>query len=238
MKKTIVLLVMMACALPLFADEKKEEMKDTERLEAAATVMKEILGTPDKGIPRDLLNRAECVAVYPSVKKAAFIVGGSYGRGAITCRRGAAFTGGWSAPAMFALEGGSFGLQIGAQATDFVLLVMNDSGANSIMSSKVKLGADASAAAGPVGRDTSAETDVVMKAEILSYSRAQGLFAGVSLEGSTMRSDDGANKALYGRELSAKEIVREGKVKAPASATRLLAELSKASPKHVVKNKK
>ena len=136
---------------------------------------------------------------------------------------------------MFALEGGSFGLQIGGQETDFVLLVMNDSGANSIMSSKVKLGADASAAAGPVGRDTSAETDVVMKAEILSYSRAQGLFAGVSLEGSTMRADDGANKALYGRELTAKEIVRAGKVKAPPSAAGLLAELTKASPKHVSK---
>ena len=136
---------------------------------------------------------------------------------------------------MFALEGGSFGFQIGAQATDFVLLVMNESGAKSVLSSKVKLGADASAAAGPVGRDTSAETDIVMKAEILSYSRAQGLFAGVSLEGSTMRSDDGANKALYGRELSAKEIVREGKVKAPASAARLLAVLGKASPHHVKK---
>jgi lipid-binding SYLF domain-containing protein len=234
MKKNILLLVLMAaCALPVLADEKKEEMKDTERIEAAANVMKEILATPDKGIPKDLLNKADCVVIYPSVKKAAFIVGGSYGRGLVTCRRGAAFTGSWSAPAMFALEGGSFGFQIGAQETDFVLLVMNESGANSIMSSKVKLGADASAAAGPVGRDTSAETDVVMKAEILSYSRAQGLFAGVSLEGSTMRSDDGANKALYGKELSAKEIVREGKVKAPASAARLLAVLTRASPKHV-----
>jgi len=180
MKKNILLFVMMAaCTLPVVADEKKEEMKDTERIEAAANVMKEILATPDKGIPRDLLNKADCVVIYPSVKKAAFIVGGSYGRGVITCRRGQDFSGSWSAPAMFALEGGSFGFQIGAQATDFVLLVMNESGANSIMSSKVKLGADASAAAGPVGRDTSAETDVVMKAEILSYSRAQGLFAGV-----------------------------------------------------------
>lgn len=236
MKKNILLFVMMAaCALPVVADEKKEQMKDTERIEAAATVMREILGTPDKGIPKDLLNKADCVVIYPSVKKAAFIVGGSYGRGLVTCRRGAAFTGGWSAPAMFALEGASVGFQIGGQETDFVLLVMNESGANSIMSSKVKLGADASAAAGPVGRDTSAETDAVMKAEILSYSRAQGLFAGVSLEGSTMRSDDGANKALYGRELSAKEIVRAGKVKAPASAARLLALLTKASPHHVSK---
>ena len=236
MKKNILVLVMMVvCALPVFADEKKEEMKDTERIEAAATVMKEILGTPDKGIPRDLLNKADCVVIYPSVKKAAFIVGGSYGRGVITCRKGQTFSGSWSAPAMFALEGGSFGLQIGAQETDFVLLVMNESGANSVMSSKVKLGADASAAAGPVGRDTSAETDIVMKAEILSYSRAQGLFAGVSLEGSTMRSDDGANKALYGQELSAKDIVRLGKVKAPPSATQLLAVLTKASPRHVSK---
>jgi len=235
MKKTLLLLALTACALPMFADEKKEEMKDTERIEAAANVMKEILDTPDKGIPRDLLNKADCVVIYPSVKKAAFIVGGSYGRGVVTCRRGAAFGGAWSAPAMFALEGGSFGLQIGGQETDFVLLIMNESGARSILTSKVKLGADASAAAGPVGRDTSAETDVVMKAEILSYSRAQGLFAGVSLEGSTMRADDGANKALYGKELSAKEIVREGKVAPPSSAAHLLAILTHASPRHEAK---
>ena len=233
MKKTLLLLAMIACALPMFADEKKDEMKDTERIQAAANVLKEILDTPDKGIPKDLLNKADCVVIYPSVKKAAFIVGGSYGRGLVTCRRGASFMGGWSAPAMFALEGASVGFQIGGQETDFVLLVMNESGANSIMTSKVKLGADASAAAGPVGRDTSAETDVVMKAEILSYSRAQGLFAGISLEGSTMREDKDANKALYGKELSAKDIVREGKVKAPASAARLLAILTKASPRHV-----
>jgi lipid-binding SYLF domain-containing protein len=171
--------------------------------------------------------------VYPSVKKAAFIVGGSYGRGVVTCRSGKEFNGPWSAPAMFALEGGSFGFQIGAQATDFVLLIMNESGANSIMTSKVKLGADASAAAGPVGRNASAETDVVMKAEILSYSRAKGLFAGISLSGSTLRADDGANKTVYGKELTAKEIVREGKVRPPAAARRLLAILTKASPKHV-----
>ncbi|MFZ0479030.1 MAG: lipid-binding SYLF domain-containing protein [Terriglobales bacterium] len=233
MKKKAVLFVMLAaCALPLFAEDK--EMKETDRIEAAATVMKEILGMPE-GIPKDLLNKADCIVIYPSVKKAAFIVGGSYGRGLITCRKGPDFSGSWSAPAMFALEGGSFGFQIGAQATDFVLLVMNESGAKSVLSSKVKLGADASAAAGPKGRDTSAETDVVMKAEILSYSRAQGLFAGVSLEGSTMRSDDGGNKALYGKELSAKEIVREGKVPPPPSATRLLAILKRASPHHVVK---
>jgi SH3 domain-containing YSC84-like protein 1 len=229
--KLLLLVLVLASVAPVIAEDKQEKVDD--RITQSATVMKEILGMPDKGIPRDLLNRANCVIVYPSVKKAAFIVGGSYGRGLITCRRGADFSGHWSAPAMFALEGGSFGFQIGAQATDFVLLVMNESGAKSVLSSKVKLGADASAAAGPVGRDTSAETDVVLKAEILSYSRAQGLFAGVSLEGSTMRSDDGANKALYGRELSAKDIVRLGKVKPPASSARLLAVLDRASPHHV-----
>src|SRR3984885_2867627 len=229
--KLLLLVLVLASVAPVIAEDKQEKVDD--RITQSATVMKEILGMPDKGIPRDLLNRANCVIVYPSVKKAAFIVGGSYGRGLITCRRGADFSGHWGAPAMFALEGGSFGFQIGAQATDFVLLVMNESGARSVLSSKVKLGADASAAAGPVGRDTSAETDVVLKAEILSYSRAQGLFAGVSLEGSTMRSDDGANKALYGRELSAKDIVRLGKVKPPASSARLLAVLDRASPHHV-----
>jgi SH3 domain-containing YSC84-like protein 1 len=229
--KLLLLVLVLASVAPAIAVDKQEKVDD--RIAESATVLKEILGMPEKGIPRDLLNRANCVIVYPSVKKAAFIVGGSYGRGLITCRRGADFSGHWGAPAMFALEGGSFGFQIGAQATDFVLLVMNESGAKSVLSSKVKLGADASAAAGPVGRDTSAETDVVLKAEILSYSRAQGLFAGVSLEGSTMRSDDGANKTLYGRELSAREIVREGKVKAPAVSARLLGVLDKASPRHV-----
>jgi lipid-binding SYLF domain-containing protein len=229
MKKYFVLGFVLALALPMFAQK-----KENERLEESAAVLKEILGMPE-GIPQDLLDKSVCVVVYPSVKKAAFIVGGSYGRGVITCRSGKNLDGSWSAPAMFALEGGSFGFQIGGQATDFVLLIMNDSGANSVMSSKVKLGADASAAAGPKGREASAETDVVMKAEILSYSRAQGLFAGVSLQGSTMRSDDGANKALYGKDLSAKEIVREGKVPVPAAAKPLLAELEKASPKHIVK---
>jgi SH3 domain-containing YSC84-like protein 1 len=236
MKKSGVLFVMVAVlAMPVFVAQlvaEDKEMKETERIGAAADVLKQILDTPDKGIPKDLLDKADCVIIYPSVKKAAFIVGGSYGRGVITCRRGVNFAGSWSAPAMFALEGGSFGLQIGGQATDFVLLVMNESGAKSVLSSKVKLGADASAAAGPVGRDTSAETDIVLKAEILSYSRAQGLFAGVSLEGSTMRSDDGGNKALYGRELTATQIVREGKVKAPPSAARLLAILTKHTPHH------
>jgi|SRR5580704_5532491 lipid-binding SYLF domain-containing protein len=226
MKKLCGFLLMLACAIPGFS-----QSKENDRISESYHVMKAILGMPES-IPKDLLDKAECIVIYPSVKKAAFVVGGSYGRGLITCRTGENFSGPWSAPAMYALEGGSFGFQIGAQATDFVLLVMNDDGARSVMSSKVKLGADASAAAGPKGRSTSAETDIVMKAEILSYSRAQGLFAGVSLEGSTLRSDDGANKSLYGQELSAKEIVREGKVKAPASASRLLALLNKVTPRH------
>jgi lipid-binding SYLF domain-containing protein len=234
MKTLFVAVLALLLAVPALAEDK--EKKETERVEESAVVLKEILNIPE-GIPKDLLDKSVCVVVYPSVKKAAFIVGGSYGRGVITCRKGKEFTGGWSAPAMFALEGVSFGLQIGAQATDFVLLIMNEGGANSVMSSKVKLGADASAVAGPVGRDASAETDVVLRAEILSYSRAKGLFAGISLAGSTLRSDDGGNKALYGRELSAKEIVREGKVPPPPASRRLLAILTKASPKHVESKK-
>jgi SH3 domain-containing YSC84-like protein 1 len=180
--------------------------KEPERLKACTLVLREILGIPD-GIPRDLLDRAECVIVFPSVKKFALGVGGSYGRGAIACRGGERFEGSWSAPAMFALEGGSIGLQLGGQATDFVLLVMNDRGATSVLGSKVKLGADASAAAGPKGRTAGASTDIVMQAEILTYSRSRGLFAGVSLEGSTLRSDGDANEAVYGKRLSARDIV-------------------------------
>jgi len=227
MRKCLLFAVTLLLALSSFSQKKEDE-----RLQESYNVLKEILGTPDKGIPRDLLNKAECVVVYPSVKKAGFIVGAEYGRGAITCRTGADFRGPWSAPAMFALEGGSVGFQIGGEATDFVLLIMNEKGADSVMSSKVKLGADASAAAGPVGRTTSAETDVVMKAEILSWSRARGVFGGVSLEGSTMRSDDGANKDLYKQQLSAKEIVREGKVKTPDAGKPLIELLQKTSPKH------
>ena len=227
MRKLSLGLLVIAIAVPVTAQQ-----KEGDRLKESAQVLKEIVGMPDKGIPKDLLNKAECVVVYPSVKKAAFIVGANYGRGVITCRSGEDFSGPWSAPAMFALEGASFGLQIGGEATDFVLLVMNEKGANSVMSSKVKLGADASAAAGPVGRSTSAETDVAMKAEILSYSRARGVFGGVSLEGSTMRSDDGANKSLYGQELSAKDIVRAGKVQPTPAAQPLLDVLNQASPKH------
>jgi len=191
--------------------------------------MQEILNAPDS-IPQDVLDKADCVVVLPSVLKAAFIVGGSYGRGVMTCRGGKDFHGKWGAPTMMALEGGSAGLQIGGQATDFVLLMMNSRSAAGVLASKVKLGGDASAAAGPVGRTASAETDATMRAEILSYSRARGAFAGVSLDGSTLRPDNDANKSLYGKKIEAKEIVLDGTVKAPPSAATLLETLQKASP--------
>jgi lipid-binding SYLF domain-containing protein len=227
-KKATTLIVTFLLACPAFAAEQSREAR---RLEACGQVFKEIMNIPD-GIPKDLLNKAECVIVIPSTLKFAFGVGGDFGRGAITCRTGQHFTGPWSAPALFALEGANIGFQLGGQATDFVLLVMNPRGANSILGSKVKLGADASAAAGPKGRTAAADTDIVMRAEILSYSRSRGLFAGVSLEGSTLRSDGSANRKLYGHSLSAKEIVREGKVGIPASGHELVALLDKDSPKN------
>jgi lipid-binding SYLF domain-containing protein len=202
-----------------------------ERLRASGQVLKEILDIPDD-IPKPLLDRAECVIVIPSVKKFAVGIGGSFGRGAMSCRTGKNFTGGWSAPALYALEGANIGLQLGGQATDFVLLVMNPKGAESLMKSKVKLGGDAAAAAGPKGRDASAATDVLMRAEILSYSRSRGLFAGVSLEGSTLRQDGSANKKMYGREISAREITREGKVHTPADGALIVSTLNHASPRN------
>ena len=210
--------------------------KEIERLENCGDVMKEILNVPDE-IPQDLLDKAECIVVFPSVKKFAFGIGGSYGRGAMICRSSPDYAGPWGTPAMYALEGGNIGFQIGGQATDFVLLVMNDKGAKSVLGSKVKLGADASAAAGPKGRTATAATDVVLKAEILSYSRSRGLFAGVSLEGSTLRSDNGANKNLYGKELSARQIILENAVKAPEAAQTLINVLNKQSPKNLSANK-
>lgn len=218
------------CALPILAAD--DDTKESDRLLNAGTVLKEILNIPDD-IPQDLLDKAECVIVYPSVLKAAFIVGGSYGRGAMTCRTGENFNGPWSAPSMMALEAGSFGFQIGGQATDFVLLVMNDRGAHSILESKVKLGADAAVAAGPKGRDAAAATDVTLRAEILSYSRSRGLFAGVSLEGSTVRADNDANERLYGRKVSAEEIIFKGAVKIPTSGQRLVYTLNKHARKHM-----
>lgn len=228
MKRFLVFVLAISLACPALAVDQTREQK---RLSSCGQVFKEILDIPD-GIPKDLLNKAECVIVMPTVLKFAFGVGGDFGRGAISCRTGQHFTGPWSAPALFALEGANIGFQIGGEATDFVLLVMNPRGANSILKSKVKLGADASVAGGPKGRTAAADTDIVMRAEVLSYSRSRGLFAGVSLEGSTLRSDGSANRKLYGRELSAKEIVREGKVAVPASGSEFISLLNKTSPKN------
>jgi SH3 domain-containing YSC84-like protein 1 len=217
-----ILLIMIASSV--FAQSKEQN-----RVANAGDVMKEILNIPED-IPQSVLDKADCVVVLPSVLKLAFGFGGSYGRGVMTCRSGEDFKGPWSAPAMMALEGGSFGLQLGGQATDFVLLLMSPRSARSILDSKIKIGGDASAAAGPVGRNASAETDVTLRAEILSYSRARGLFAGISLSGSTLRPDNGANKSLYGKSVSAHDIVFNNAVPAPPSAKVLLDELNKKSP--------
>jgi lipid-binding SYLF domain-containing protein len=215
---------------PLLAARADNE-KETDRLENAGMVMEEIMNIPDD-IPQDLLDKAECVIVFPSVLKGAFIVGGSYGRGAMTCRSGEHFTGPWSAPSMMALEAGSVGFQLGGQATDFVLLVMNPRGATALLSSKVKLGADMAAAAGPKGRDASANTDVTMRAEILSYSRSRGLFAGISLEGASLRPDNDANEKVYGKKLTARDIIRRGAAPVPPSGQKLVSLLEKKSPKN------
>jgi len=222
------LMALALLALPLLASGDK---KETDRLENCGMVIKEVMDIPDN-IPEDLINKAECIIVFPSVLKAAFVVGGSYGRGAMTCRTGEHFTGPWSAPTMMALEGGSVGFQLGGQATDFVLLVMNPRGARSILSSKVKLGADASAAAGPKGRTANASTDVTMRAEVLSYSRARGLFAGLSLEGSTVRPDNDANQRIYGKQVEAESIVFKGAAAVPPAAQKMIAYLNQKSPKN------
>jgi lipid-binding SYLF domain-containing protein len=213
----------------LFARNSASTKDEEDRLQNAGKVMQEILNVPDD-IPQDLVDKARCVVVMPSVLKAAFVVGGSYGRGAMVCRTGKGFTGPWGAPAMYALEGGSVGLQIGGEATDFVLLVMNDRGAGSLLRSKVKLGADASAAAGPKGRSAAAETDAYMRAEILSYSRARGAFAGISLDGSTLRPDESANRKLYGGSTSTSKIITDSDVAAPPAAHDLIAALQNSSP--------
>jgi lipid-binding SYLF domain-containing protein len=225
MKKFIVCFaVLLMSATTFAANDEREEA----RVKDAGTVLKDILNIPDD-IPHDLLNKAECVIILPSVLKGAFGIGGSYGRGVMVCRGGEHYKGRWGAPALYALEGVSIGFQLGGQATDFVLLVMNQKGAQSLLYSKVKLGADASAAAGPKGRTAEGATDIVMNAEILSYSRNKGLFAGISLEGSTLRSDGSANEKLYGKKLSAKEIIREGRVGIPPCAHELVSLLNTKS---------
>jgi lipid-binding SYLF domain-containing protein len=206
--------------------------KETDRLDNAGMVMEEIMNIPDD-IPQDLLDKAECVIVFPSVLKAAFIVGGSYGRGAMVCRGGEHFTGPWGTPSMMALEAGSVGFQMGGQATDFVLLVMNPRGATALLSNKVKLGADMAAAAGPKGRNATAATDFTLRAELLSYSRSRGLFAGVSLEGSSLRPDNDANEKLYGKKLTAEDLIRQGAAPVPPSGQKLVSLLNKKSPKNL-----
>lgn len=238
MNKTFALLILAsltgfaALLAPQPTRSADDKSKYLDRIENSGVVLKEILDVPDD-IPQNLLDKAECVIIYPSVLKAAFGIGASYGRGVMTCRCGEDFTGPWGAPSMMALEGGSIGFQIGAQATDFVLLVMNDRGASSILSSKVKLGADASAAAGPKGRDAEAATDVTMRAEVLSYSRARGLFAGISLEGSTVRPDNDGNEVVYGARVAARDVVLKGAVTAPKEANLMISLLNKRSPHNV-----
>lgn len=228
MKKLLAAFLALSTVVTLAAQGREED-----RLRACATVLKEVLAIPDD-IPKDLIDKAECVIVFPGVKKFAIGVGGSYGRGSMTCRTGDDFQGPWSAPTLMALEGGSIGMQIGGQETDFVILVMNDRGATSVLNSKVKIGGDASAAAGPKGRTASAATDVVMQAEMLSYSRSRGLFAGVSLEGSTLRPDNDANELVYGSALRAQDIVK-GTVAVPSAAKSMIDLLNARSPKNLSK---
>jgi len=210
---------------------------DTEqaRIKASGDVLKELLNGPN-GIPLSVLNKSECVVVLPSVKKAGFIVGAQYGRGVMTCRSGANFDGAWSAPVMMQSSGGSFGLQAGGQATDFVVLVMNDKGARAVLHGKAKLGGDASVAAGPVGRDAEASTNAAMSAEMLSYSHTQGVFAGVSLSGTSLGPDSGANEKVYGKKITGEEIF-SGSVQAPASAEVLLSTLKEKSPSNASRGK-
>src|SRR6478672_5214076 len=227
MKRYLVIAMCVALSAGVvYATKLNNEQK---RLENCGVVMQEVLNIPDS-IPQELLEKAECVIVIASVRKLAFGVGASYGRGAMVCRKGEKFNGSWGAPAMYALEGGSIGFQIGGEATDLILLVMNDRGMESILSSKVKLGADASIAGGPKGRDASADTDAWMRAEILSYSRSRGLFAGVSLEGSTIRPDDDASADVYGHAIKAKEIVRGKKTAVPETGRHLVNVLQKSAP--------
>ncbi|MFQ5777891.1 MAG: lipid-binding SYLF domain-containing protein [Terriglobia bacterium] len=228
MRRTVALSLLTFLVVALAYAKSKEE----KRLENCGIVLKEILDIPDS-IPQELLDKAECVGVLPAVKKFAIGIGGSYGRGAFVCRRGKTFNGSWSAPAMYRLEGANIGFQLGGQSTDFILLIMNTKGVNSLLKTKTKLGADAAAAAGPKGRTATAATDAYMRAEILSYSRSRGLFAGVSLEGSTLRQDTKANKKIYGRKLEARAILRQAAVGVPPAGKRMVSLLNQHTPKNL-----
>jgi SH3 domain-containing YSC84-like protein 1 len=225
------LLLGAVCCAPLLA--KADE--PSERVERAAQVFKE-LNNADSGLPHNVLNKADCVVILPGVKKAAFLVGAQYGKGVMVCRGGKNFNGPWGAPIMMQSSGGSFGLQAGGQATDFVILVMNDDGARSVMKGRAKLGAEASIAAGPVGRNAEAATTGTMQAQMLSYSRAQGVFGGVSLSGTSLGPDDGDNEKLYGKKVSGPEI-HAGTVQPPPSAHDLISMLQKQSPKNLAQGK-
>jgi SH3 domain-containing YSC84-like protein 1 len=221
----------LACCMVLAVATLGAQNKEQGRLENCGVVMEEVLNVPDN-IPQELLEKAECVIVIPSMMKAAFGIGGSYGRGAMVCRSGKSFDGAWGAPAMYTIEGGSFGLQLGGQSTDLVLLVMNSHGVEALLSSQVKLGANASAAAGPKGRTAEASTDASMRAEILSYSRSRGLFAGLALSGASLRPDNDANEQVYGRKLTARRIVTGSAISVPQSGHRFVDVLQRSSPRN------
>ncbi|HXN20603.1 MAG TPA: lipid-binding SYLF domain-containing protein [Candidatus Binatus sp.] len=221
-KKMMVFALCLAVASPLFAQK-----KEGERLDNSATVLRELL-VGNSGLPTSILDQADCVVIFPSVKKVAIGIGGSYGRGVLICRNGGEMNGDWGAPAMYKLDQGSIGVQLGSTATDFVLVVMNKTGAEQILNGKTKLGANAAAAAGPTGAQATGYNAAAMHVDVLTYSRSKGLFAGVSLEGATMDSDDDANKALYGKSIGAHDIV-EGGQSAPPAAKTLIDELDKAS---------
>jgi SH3 domain-containing YSC84-like protein 1 len=225
----LALCLVVAAATVAAQNKEKDQNKEQERLAACGVVMSEVLNVPDN-LPQEILDNAECVIVIPSVTKVALGLGGSYGRGAMVCRSGKAFNGSWGAPAMYAIDGGSFGIQIGAEATDLVLMIMNPRGVDALLSNRIKLGGEASAAAGPKGRNIQAATDASMRAEILSYSRSRGLFAGISLEGTSLRPDDDATEQVYGRRITARQVVTGTSVSVPASGQALVDVLQKRAP--------
>ena len=228
MKKFFCVLLLLSLAAPLMADDRE---KDKDRLQSAATVLDDVMSAPDKGIPEEILSSAKCLAVVPSLLKGGFIVGGAYGKGVASCKTEK----GWSAPAFFRVEGGSFGLQIGGSENDVVLLVNSDKGMKHLLDDKFTMGADANVSAGPVGRDASAQTDAALHAEILSYSRSRGVFAGLALEGATLRPDKEADRELYGRDVTNKEILMGGGIAAPPAAAKLERAISRDSARAATK---